>query len=124
VTGSTFLQSLAAHIAYMEAKEHGVNAQLAVLFCLRNRIAAGWEDGDLGRIIQAELFKHFIDQEYITEVPDVRDPDFIQILGYIESIFDNTATDKLTSGALFWGVERPLGAKERVAQIGQFNLWR
>lgn len=109
----------------MEAKQHGVNAQLAVLFCLRNRIAAGWEDGDLGRIIQGELFKHLVrTASWKLDIPDVRDPDFVQILGYVESIFDNTAADKLTDGAFFWGVERPLGAKERVAQIGQLNLWK
>ena len=123
MTGSVFLQSLAAHLAYMEAKEHGVNSQLAVLFCLRNRIAAGWESGDLGRILQAYYFMS-TGIGTVPDIPDVRDPDFVQVLGYVESIFDNTAQDKLTDGAFYWGVERPLGAKERVAQIGQFSLWR
>jgi hypothetical protein len=121
MTGATFLQSLAAHLAYMEGKAHGTNAQLAILFCLRNRIAANWEDGDLGRIIQSVYFMNI--EGVVPDIPDVRNPDFQQILGYTEGIFDNSIQDRLTSGALFWGVKKPLGAKERVAQVSTLNFW-
>lgn len=125
MTGATFLQSLAAHLAYMEGKDYGTNAQLAILFCLRNRISADWEDGDLGRIIQGEYFKHLIKTaSWKLDVPDVRNPEFQQVLGYVEGIFDNSTQDRLSNGALMWGNERPLGAKERMAQVGTLNLWR
>lgn len=126
MTGATFLQSLATLVAYEEVSEYGTNAELAVLFCFRNRVAAGWEDGDFSRILQRYFFEMYSSGStiYIPDIPDVRNPDFQQVLGYVEGIFDNSLQDKLTSGALYWGVNKPIGAKERVAQVGPLLLWK
>lgn len=119
MTGATFLFSLAAHLAYREGKDHGVNAQLAVLFCLRNRIAANWENGDLHKILNME----YITSDY-PDIPDTRNPDFVQIIGAVEGIFDNSIQDRLTNNAFYWGNEMPLGATQHVAKVGSLLLWK
>lgn len=120
MTGSIFLQSLAVYIAWRDGKDYGLNAQIAILLCIRNRVAANKYNGDLGKILEPEI--NTVSPVY--ELPDVRDPSFTQLSGLAESIFDNTAQDRLTCGATDWGEEPPLGAKERVAQVGTLLLWK
>lgn len=123
MTGATFLHSMAVQLAWQSGQGHGTNGMLAILFCLRNRVAAGHDGGDLGKIVQRE---HYIlevkDPESSFEVPDIREPSFSQLLGYVEGVFDNSVVDRLTSGALYWG-DLPSGA-QRVAQVGTLHLWR
>jgi hypothetical protein len=121
LVGIDFLNGLACHLAWLEGREEGTNGMSAVLFALRNRIIAGHENGDLGRIIQAEFTKRMLLRQP-TEVPDVRDPSFSQILGLVEGILDGTIQDRLTNGALYYG-PRPWGSKERVAVVGKLELW-
>ncbi len=124
MNGTLFLYSLALHLAWMEGKSHGINGILAILFCLRNRVAANQELGDLGRIIQAENFRRMarINTYDVVEIPDIREPVFYQAIPYVEDIFNNTIKDGLTSGALHWG-EKPIGGKQIVTQVGQLKLW-
>jgi hypothetical protein len=127
MTGANFLEALAAHLAWIEGDGYGLNAQIAILFCIRNRVAAGYEDGDLSKILEV-LYADgkgllFNDKTGIF-IPDPRNPEFQQLLGYVEGIFDNSFQDKLTNGALYWGIEKPPEAKIRVAQIGTLLFWR
>lgn len=124
MTGVDFLRGLAAHLAWMEGKDHGLNGQLAILFCLRNRVAAGWEDGDLGRIIQGAYYFRYSIAQYLIEVPDVRNPEVQQLLGYVEGVFDNTIQDRLTEGATHWNNKLHGSGLAKVAQVGTLNLWK
>lgn len=122
MTGANFLEAMAVHLAWMEASMYGINEQLAVLFCLRNRLAAGWLNGDLSCILRNAFL--FDQTNKIFDLPDPRDPAFQQLLTLAESVFDNTAKDYITDGAVYWGVNKPHDAKERVAQVGQLLLWK
>ena len=104
MNGVLFLYSLALHLAWTEGKASGINGILAVMFCLRNRVAANWEEGDLGRVIQGQHFMTLAKKigQWIPEIPDIREPIFQQAMTYVEGIFDNTTKDNLTSGALYW----------------------
>lgn len=119
-----FLHSLAAQLAWQDGRENGVNGMLAVLFCLRNRVAAGHENGDLGRIIQGQHIWRYVTGQNFTDVPDTREPAFAQLLGYIEGVFDNSIVDRLTVGALYWGNQRNPSGGVKVAQVGTLDLWK
>ena len=121
MTGKDFLNSLACQLAYAEGREEGINGMSAILFALRNRVIAGHENGDLGRIIQAEFTKRMLLRQPI-DIPDVRDPSFSQVLNLVEGILDGTIQDKLTNGAIYYG-PKPWGSKERVAVVGKLELW-
>lgn len=125
MNGVLFLHALAAHLAWMEGREYGINGQLAILFCLRNRVSAGWEEGDLGRIIQGIHYLRYGEHKDLIEVPDIRDPSFQQLLSYVQGVFDNSIQDVLTSGALYWGEKPDRGFRTatRVAQVGSLLLW-
>lgn len=121
MTSNTFLQSMAAGLAWMEGKDDGVNGQLAILFCLRNRINSGYLNGDLKAIIQAEYSKRELLKQPI-EFPDPRDPYFSQLLGYVEGIFEGTIIDNITNGAIYYG-PKPYGSGQRVGVVGKLELW-
>jgi hypothetical protein len=118
MSGALFIQSLALLLAWTEGNKYSINVMLAILFCLRNQVAAKLENGDLGKIIEKCIGFYGIGT-----IPDTRNPDFQQVMGYVEGIFDNSIQDRLTNGALYWGIEKPVGAKERVAQVGQMLFW-
>jgi hypothetical protein len=121
MTGKDFLHGMACQLAYLEGKNDGVNGMCAVIFCLRNRVIAGHENGDLGRIIQSEFIKRMMLKQP-TDIPDVRDPSFSQVLGLVEGMLDNSIQDKLSNGALYYG-PKPWGSKEKVAVVGKLELW-
>lgn len=122
MVGKDFLHSLACHLAYLEGVGEGTNGMTAILFCLRNRITAGMEGGDLGRILQAEFTKRMMLKQPSIDVPDVRDPSFSQVLGFVEGIFDGSIQDKLTNGAIYYG-PKPWGSKDQAAVVGKLILW-
>lgn len=82
----------------------------------------GHEGGDLGRILQAEFTKRMLLKQPNIEVPDVRDPSFSQVLGFVEGIFEGTIQDKLTNGAIYYG-PKPWGSKDQAAVVGKLILW-
>lgn len=61
---------------------------------------------------------------FVPDIPDIRNPDVVQIIGSVEGIFDNSIQDRMTNGAFYWGNERPLGAKEQTAKVGSLLLWK
>lgn len=124
MTSAQFLHSLAAQLAWQDGQEHGVNGMLAILFCLRNRVAAGHENGDLGRIVQAQHVWRYATHQNFVDVPDTREPAFSQLLGYVEGVFDNSIVDRLTTGALYWGDQRTITGRTKVAQVGTLDLWK
>lgn len=116
--GSTFLHALVAQLAYQEGKDNGINGQLAVVFCIKNRVDTGWYAGGLGEVLQDEF-----SSLSGLDIPDVRDPVFQQLLSVIEEIFEGKRVDKLTCGALWWTNNYNI-LRQRVAQVGTMNLWR
>lgn len=122
MVGKDFLYSLACHLAFLEAKDEGTNGMLSILFCIFNRVKAGIEGGDLGRILQAEFTKRMMLKQPSIEVPDVRDPSFSQVLSLVEGIFDGSVQDRLTNGAIYYG-PKPWGSKDKAAVVGKLELW-
>jgi hypothetical protein len=122
MVGINFLHALACHLAWLEGREDGTNSMCAILHCLKNRMTAGMEGGDLGRILQAEFTKRMLLKQPSIDIPDVRDPSFSQVLGFVEGIFDGTIQDRLTNGAIYYG-PKPWGSKDQAAVVGKLQLW-
>lgn len=122
MTPAQFLHSMSVQLAWQDGRENGVNGMLAILFCLRNRVAEGFEGGDLSRIIQSHHIWRYSEGLAFIDVPDTREPSFSQLLGYVEGVFDNSIVDRLTAGATYWGKFQI--KKMKVAQVGTLDLWK
>lgn len=105
MTVAEFECSIAALLAWREERSNGVNGMLAVLFVVRNRAKQGWSQGNWSKIM--ETHNQFSSMSVLGDgqtiaFPDVRDPNFLQILQAVESVYDGTRQDLLTSGALYY----------------------
>lgn len=110
----------AALIAWRCGSAAGINGRNAILFVLRNRVAdpsyGSWREA-LNRANDAPVL-----------IPDVREPEFQRLLYDVESIYDGTARDRLTNGALNWWNENEetciLVSGQIVAKIPPLIFWR
>lgn len=123
MTADLFLKSLALAVAWREGAKNGANGMLGVLFALRNRVKDGWVGGTWFGVLQAAL-----NRTPLEEVPDPRHPEFQQVMGLIDGIFDDTVPDTLTGGARYWA---PVGDlvlhgvdQERTAVVGAMVFFR
>jgi hypothetical protein len=111
MTGEEITKSLALVAAWKHEHHNGVNGMLAVLLVLRNRVNEGWFNGDWMQNI-GSLLRHTWDSPTIegeSDLPDVREPNFIKLIQYIDGIFDGTQPDSLTDGSLYF---RPTGSQD------------
>ena len=84
-----------------EASHLGEQAMLAVAFCLRNRQRNGFEGGDWLQIIQYCNRLRYNDAPPNNEFPDLRNPIIHRFLAKIDSVFDGSMPDVLTSCTQF-----------------------
>jgi hypothetical protein len=126
VTSEDFIKGQLCLIAWLDGFESGTNAMIGICHVVRNRVTAGWHDGDWVRTVWG-----LISARHRTwgEPPDVRDPLFMPLLQVVDSIYDGTRADKLTDGALgyFKNTEHfgaLLESAQRVAQIGQLTFYK
>ena len=78
---------------------------LGVLFVVRNRAKAGWNEGSWTKIIEAHnQFSSIsvVGNSQTVLFPDPRDPDFLAIMQLVDSVYDDTRPDNLTQGALYY----------------------
>lgn len=105
MTVADFEMALASLLAWREERSNGSNGMLAVLFVLRNRVKAGWHEGSWTRNIDAHNQFSSIsvlgDSQTIA-YPDVRDPQFLQILQAVDSVYEGNRVDNLSNGALYY----------------------
>lgn len=91
MTGDEYIKGQIVRAAWTRAHANGVLAMLAVAMVVRNLERAGKSWLDACDEVEPDLYD---------KNPDVRDPDFQKLLYGVEAIFDGTASDKLTNGAV------------------------
>lgn len=95
MTAPDVIKAAAVLIAWHYGEAAGANGRNAMLFLLRNRANhqdyGTWRDAvnSVQPFTQAGL-------------PDSRDPGFTSLLHNVESVYDGTARDRLTGGAMYW----------------------
>lgn len=113
MTVAEFEKSLACLTCWREEAMNGASGMLAVLFLLRARVKAGaagdpdwkWCQGSWTKVIEGHnqfSSMSVIGDGQLTKYPDPRDPAFIQVMQYIDSVYDDTRKDNLTDGALYY----------------------
>ncbi len=105
MTVADFEKAEAVLLAWREERSNGVNGMLGVIFVVRNRSKAGWNDGDWIKIIDARnqfSSMSVLGNSQTVDYPDVRDPSFLQVLQTVDSIYDDDRADLLTNGALYY----------------------
>lgn len=98
-------KALACLLAWREENRNGLNGMTAVLFVVRNRAKAGWEMGEWNRIIITHNQFSSISvpgDGQLVKYPDLHDQNFVRLLQVVDSVYDGTAQDKLTNGALYY----------------------
>lgn len=115
----------------------------------RNRVRAGWHGGDwLAIIANDATFSAYLGAEKLQQdapprderlglFPDTRDDVFQRFLWEVDKVYDGSAADPMTEGALWWAelekADRPFFLKKiarqpkehpRVAQVGSLTLFR
>lgn len=105
MTVEDFEKGQAVLLAWREERSNGANGMLGVLFVVRNRAKAGWNNGDWCKIIDARnqfSSMSVLGDSQTVAYPDVRDPQFLQILQAVDTVYDDTRKDLLTNGALYY----------------------
>lgn len=105
MTVADFEKSLCSLVAWREERSNGINGMLGVLFVIRNRARAGWNQGSWSKNIAAHnQFSSIsvIGDSQTVVYPDVRDPLFLQLIQVVDSVYDDARPDNLTGGALYY----------------------
>jgi hypothetical protein len=95
-------------LGWREEASNGLNGMLAVLFLLRNRQNDRKDFSNLNSwsalIQEHNQFSSMtvLGDGQTIHWPDPRDPVFVRLLQAVDSIYDNTAVDTLTHGALYY----------------------
>jgi hypothetical protein len=96
VTGSDFIKAQLALTAFRDGSHESINGCLAVAFCIRNRVRAGWQGGDWLKV----LAHH---SEYAAsatppnpyDLPDPRNYTFGLLLQEVDGIFSGSREDDI-----------------------------
>lgn len=91
MTPENFIKAQLCLYAWNEGKAYGIDVMEGILLVLRNRHRAGW--GDWLQLLKFDTH----------DLPDLHDHNFQLLLQKVDHIFDGTAPDKLTQGALYFG---------------------
>lgn len=105
MTAEDYIKAEWCLMAWRAGKGYGANAMVAILYVIRN-------------VRDAESHQFMMINE--TRRPDVRDPEFLQLLQAVDAIYDGKV-DKLTGGATLFG--RGLGY-ERCATVGGLDFYK
>jgi Cell Wall Hydrolase len=102
---NNYVLSLAALTAWREERGNGLNGCLGVLFVIKNRAKAGWDFGDIFKIItQKNQFDSMVRAGDPNTVvyPEPSDQIFSKLVQYVDGIMDGTIEDTLTQGAKYY----------------------
>ena len=98
MTPSDFTNSIIALACWRSAKNELHHVMLAVLMVFKNRADAGWFEGDLYQNASAWISE---EPRFWEDFPDVRDPQFQQLLSKMDAVIDGRVPDK-TGGAMWF----------------------
>lgn len=124
MTGDDFLKAKMAETAWRCRRGGGIVAMMAVAFVVRNRVKTLNESWLAA--CEMELDSAQADGLIDLADPEIRDPEFQQILHAVDGIFGDRLLDKLTNEATrTYSMTFPFPANaERVAVVGQLVLCR
>ncbi len=94
--GSDFVKSQLAVRAWQDGRDEGLNGMLSVAFCIRNRVRAGFYNGDWIQVLSHHQDYAAVDKVYSLELPDPRSYAFSLLLQEIDGIFSGTREDTVT----------------------------
>lgn len=154
MTTDTFVKAQLALLCWRNARTMSVGPSFAMLQCMafveRNRVRAGWHGGDWMQVIANDATYSAYESapqglpsprqgELGMEIdfPDMRNDIWQRFLWEVDRVFDGTAGDPVTEGALWWAeadrINRPWFLDKiarqpeqhpRVAQCGPITLYR
>jgi hypothetical protein len=110
-----FEKSMLALTAWREERHNGAPGILAVMLVVRNRLKAGWGNS------YTQVISGFSPQR---DMPDPRDPMFLQALQLADSIYDDTRKDTVVNGALYMFYEDKPRGSQLVAKVGTSEYYR
>lgn len=96
MTGYTFLAAELARLAYLDGKDEGLNACLGIAFSIKNRIRAGWHNGDWAAVLSNHHQWSATLETPSLVVPDPRVFSFSVLLQEVEGIFNGSRRDDIT----------------------------
>jgi Cell Wall Hydrolase len=105
VTFDDFNKCMLALVAWREERSNGINGMLGVMFVIRNRVKKGWFGGDyLSNIAGHNQFSSMSvsGDSQTVHYPVIHDPTFTQLLQLTDEVYDDTRTDTITNGALYY----------------------
>jgi len=152
VIGYEFICAQLALKAWQDGANSGISGMLGVAFTIRNRIRAGWYDGNWIEILSHHREWAATDTPYSDVLPDPRDFSFKVILQEVGGIFSGARQDDVTikvggeaqrlsvapPPALYYGridevdkwrpwflenISRNVEKHRIVAQVGMLHFW-
>jgi hypothetical protein len=147
MTGTDFLCSNLALLAWRDGFSEGLNGMLAVAHTIKRRVDAGWYNGDWASVLSNHKKWSARTEPYSEEVPDPRIYSFQCLLQEVNGIFNGSRQDDITvpkdtvlsrpaPGALYYGrldaitsehflleIARKPELHPRVAQVGMLTFF-
>ena len=146
MTGSDFIIAQLALRAWQDGKENGINGMLAVAFTIKNRVKAGWYDGDWIEVLSNhKKWSHKL-EPYSSQLPNPNNFAFRSLLQEVSGIFSGARRDDILMAtesvlsvapppALYYGVLEEIDNPwfldnisrsidhRRIAQVGTLFFW-
>lgn len=97
--GSDFVKSQLALRGWQDGAAEGLSGMLAICFVLRNRVRAGWYNGDWVSVLSHHQDYAAADKVYSLELPDPRNYAFGLLLQEVDGIFAGSREDDVTQPA-------------------------
>lgn len=97
--GENFVKAQLALTAWRDGKSEGLSGCLAVMFTIRNRIRAGWFNGDWIQVLAHHQDYAAVDRPYSSELPDPRNYLFSLVLQEVDGVFSGSREDDVTKVA-------------------------
>ena len=124
MTSDDYVRAKLLSFAYRSGMHVSKNAVVAIMLVVRNRVDQDEARDWLGVIRKLEDETNIWRQD----VKDVRDPQFISLLEYVDGIYDGTKSDRWTCGATYFydggAYWFDLAAKERVGSVEGLILFK
>ena len=119
MTSDDYVRSKLLSFAWRCGISVSKNAVIAIMFIVRTRVEAREDKNWLVVINELEGEVGLTDPD----PTDIRDPQFISLLEYVDAIYDGTKQDRWTSGATHWHSTQGawprfhLSSKQRVGNL-------
>lgn len=107
---------------------------LMIAHCIGNRVRQGWGEW-LDVMARVPVFSALKEDEQLSGMPDLREPNCVNLLQQIDGVYEATSAD-LANGGLYWAdmaaitrpwflesIVRSPEAHQRVAQSAMLVLW-